>query len=160
MVLRRSGYPLCLLHVHVADQPFDGPAGEKIGHQLEVVAHLGQVRLFVAAVAAGRAIAGHVRDVIVARGVRGAGGRGGAARASIGSAVTAPAQPAGGTNRCPRDPHVIFRTAEAGRIAANDAGTTGTNLARILIRDGLAKLASGEFKITSPALAATVEGDQ
>jgi len=40
------------------------------------------------------------------------------------------------------------------------AGTTGTNLARILIRDGLAKLASGEFKITSPALAATVEGDQ
>jgi endonuclease YncB( thermonuclease family) len=40
---------------------------------------------------------------------------------------------------------------------AKDAGTTGTNLARILIRDGLAKLASGEFKITSPALTATEE---
>lgn len=42
---------------------------------------------------------------------------------------------------------------------AKDAGTTVTNLARILIRDGLAKLASGEFKITSPALAANVEGE-
>lgn len=40
---------------------------------------------------------------------------------------------------------------------AKEAGTTGTNLARILIRDGLAKLASGEFKITSPALTATEE---
>lgn len=44
-------------------------------------------------------------------------------------------------------------------LQAKDAGTTGTNLARILIRDGLAKLASGEFKITTPALAATTEGD-
>ena len=43
---------------------------------------------------------------------------------------------------------------------AKEAGTTGTNLARILIRDGLAKLASGEFKITSPALAATAEVEQ
>ena len=42
---------------------------------------------------------------------------------------------------------------------AKAAGTTGTNLARILIRDGLAKLATGEFKITSPVLA-SVEGDQ
>lgn len=40
---------------------------------------------------------------------------------------------------------------------AKEAGTTGTNLARILIRDGLAKLASGEFKITAPTLAATNE---
>lgn len=37
---------------------------------------------------------------------------------------------------------------------AKDAGTTGTNLARILIRDGLKKLASGEFKITAPSLEA------
>ena len=42
---------------------------------------------------------------------------------------------------------------------AKTSGTTGTNLARILIRDGLAKLDSGEFRITTPALAATVEGD-
>lgn len=42
---------------------------------------------------------------------------------------------------------------------AKDAGTSGTNLARILIRDGLAKLASGEFKITSPALTSTTEAD-
>ena len=40
---------------------------------------------------------------------------------------------------------------------AKDAGTTGTNLARILIRSGLIKLASGEFKITAPSLASTVE---
>ena len=40
---------------------------------------------------------------------------------------------------------------------AKSAGTTSTNLARILIRDGLVKLASGEFKVTAPALAATSE---
>lgn len=40
---------------------------------------------------------------------------------------------------------------------AKEAGTTSTNLARIIIRDGLVKLASGEFKITSPTLAATNE---
>jgi hypothetical protein len=33
---------------------------------------------------------------------------------------------------------------------AEKAGTTPPNIARILIRDGLAKLASGEYKITSP----------
>jgi hypothetical protein len=33
---------------------------------------------------------------------------------------------------------------------AEKAGTTAPNIARILIRDGLAKLASGEYKITSP----------
>lgn len=38
------------------------------------------------------------------------------------------------------------------------AGTTSTNLARILIRDGLAKLATGEFRV-SPASLATVEGE-
>ena len=43
---------------------------------------------------------------------------------------------------------------------AKGAGTTGTNLARILIRDGLSKLASGEFKITGPSLAATTEVSQ
>ena len=37
------------------------------------------------------------------------------------------------------------------------AGTTGTNLARILIRDGLAKLTSGEVRVTMPALAPTEE---
>ncbi len=42
---------------------------------------------------------------------------------------------------------------------ARDAGTTGTNLARILIRDGLAKLATGDFKITSPVLASVEGGD-
>jgi hypothetical protein len=41
---------------------------------------------------------------------------------------------------------------------AKNAGTTGTNLARILIRDGLAKLASGEYKITTPSLA-SLEGN-
>ena len=35
---------------------------------------------------------------------------------------------------------------------ARKAGTTGTNLARILIRDGLAELASGKYRITSPAM--------
>jgi len=38
---------------------------------------------------------------------------------------------------------------------AGIAGTTPTNLTRILIRDGLAKLESGEFKVTSPMLATT-----
>jgi hypothetical protein len=38
---------------------------------------------------------------------------------------------------------------------AEKGGTTPTNLARILIRDGLAKLASGEYKITSPAMPVT-----
>ena len=37
--------------------------------------------------------------------------------------------------------------------------TTGTNLARILIRDGLTKLASGEFKVTTPALTSTMEDE-
>ena len=36
--------------------------------------------------------------------------------------------------------------------AAQKAGTTGSNLAGILIRDGLQRLASGEYKITSPAM--------
>lgn len=40
---------------------------------------------------------------------------------------------------------------------ASSNGTTGTNLARILIRDGLSKLESGEFKITTPGLAPTEE---
>jgi len=34
-------------------------------------------------------------------------------------------------------------------------GTTGTNLARILIRHGLSKLDSGEFTITAPSLTPT-----
>ena len=37
---------------------------------------------------------------------------------------------------------------EALRVEALKAGTTGTNLARLLIRDGLAKLASGESRVT------------
>lgn len=41
---------------------------------------------------------------------------------------------------------------EALHAEARKAGTTGTNLARILIRDGLAELASGRYKITSPAM--------
>ena len=42
------------------------------------------------------------------------------------------------------------------------AGTTGTNLARILIRDGLARLASGESVVTPAALMtlSTTEGAQ
>jgi len=43
---------------------------------------------------------------------------------------------------------------------AKASGTTATNVARILIRHGLSKLDSGEFKITAPTLASTVEGDQ
>ena len=35
-------------------------------------------------------------------------------------------------------------------MMAAEAGTTATNLARILIRDGLAKLATGEFTISAP----------
>ena len=41
---------------------------------------------------------------------------------------------------------------EALHAEARKAGTTGTNLARILIRDGLAELASGKYRITSPAM--------
>ena len=52
----------------------------------------------------------------------------------------------------------LFADKKALDEQAKVAGTTGTNLARILIRDGLAKLATGEFKITSPVLA-SVEGD-
>lgn len=40
---------------------------------------------------------------------------------------------------------------------AKAAGTTGTNLARILIRDGLEKLESGEFRVTSPGISAKEE---
>jgi hypothetical protein len=41
---------------------------------------------------------------------------------------------------------------------AKAAGTTGTNLARILIRDGLARLKSGEYKITSPPIIDNPDG--
>lgn len=40
-------------------------------------------------------------------------------------------------------------------MMAAEAGTTATNLARILIRDGLAKLATGEFTISAPSLKQT-----
>lgn len=36
--------------------------------------------------------------------------------------------------------------------------TTGTNLARILIRDGLDRMMSGKFRVTMPALV-SVEGE-
>ena len=41
---------------------------------------------------------------------------------------------------------------------ATKAGTTATNLARILIRDGLAKLATGEFTITPLAIESLEDG--
>jgi len=40
-------------------------------------------------------------------------------------------------------------------MMAAEAGTTATNLARILIRDGLAKLATGGFTISAPTLKQT-----
>lgn len=43
---------------------------------------------------------------------------------------------------------------------ATASSTTGTNLARILIRDGLAKLRSGEFRITTPGLAPTEDASK
>lgn len=43
---------------------------------------------------------------------------------------------------------------------AIQAGTTPTNLARLLIRDGIQKLKSGRFTISTPSIVATVEGAQ
>jgi hypothetical protein len=42
------------------------------------------------------------------------------------------------------------------KAEAKKAGTTGTNLARILIRDGLAKMASGEIRMIQPSVPFTV----
>lgn len=46
----------------------------------------------------------------------------------------------------------LFNEKKALDQQAKAAGTTSTNLARILIRDGLAKLATGESRVTPAAL--------